>query len=251
VCPKCSKQLRQIGRDYEKPTGLYRCRACAAVSSDTKVVATCLSCRTRCKPEETHERVFHAYELTPQADEAVAAGNLGGFDLAAVLRDSGNGLYAKSFLVYEIKREMARFRRYGAPCSLIMTRLANLAEVRLRAPERTGEYIQALSRAVTQDLRDLDLTAVWGGDTLATLLPMTDAEGATVVAARVEKAARACADTFELDLPAVGVARATAATGVDTIEALLRACDETLGGDSAAAGTDQFVVLDDDTAQFS
>ncbi|HYE05571.1 MAG TPA: diguanylate cyclase [Planctomycetota bacterium] len=246
ICPKCVKPLRQIGRDYEKPANLFRCRACAAVTSDTRVVATCLNCRGQCKPEETRERLIHAYELTPLADEAIAAGNLGGFDLASVLRDSGNGLYARSFVVYELTRELARFRRYAAACSLVMTRLTGLSEIRMRRPERTADYIQALARAVTQELRDLDLTAVWSGDTLATLLPMTDAAGAAVVATRIESAARRCSAAFELDLVGVTVSRASAGPGLDNTEAMVRACNENLSADGTSI-VDQFVILDDET----
>ncbi len=195
VCPKCHKRLHQIGRDYEKPTGCYRCRACAFIATETRVQARCLSCQAELAPEQTVERLVYAYDLTPQADEAVAANDLGGQDMATVLRNHHTGLYARSFFLFSLQRELDRLRRYAAPLSLVLVRSTRLADMRSESQVRYSEHVQAMWKAATTGLRTLDIPCVWSEGVLALMLPGTALAGAEVVCQRI-------ATTFNSSAPA-------------------------------------------------
>src|SRR5208283_6045339 len=96
-----------------------------------------------------------------------------GVDLAVVLRNRATGFYSKPYFMHEIAREMNRFKRYRSPFSLLMVRLNNIDDVRIRQPARINEYISSIFTAISHDLRTLDLTCVWGSDLLAVMLPET------------------------------------------------------------------------------
>jgi len=188
VCPKCRKTLRQIGRDYEKPTGCYRCRACSFIATETRVHASCQSCQARSTPDQVSEVLLHSYELTAKADEVVRAKDLGGHHMASVLRNRETGLYAKSFFLYTLQRELDRRRRYATPVALVAVRAGFLAALRLTSLERYGDEVAAVWKAATGGLRNLDVPCVWEEGVLAILLPGTPLAGAEVVARRIEQA---------------------------------------------------------------
>jgi len=205
VCPKCHKLLRQIGMDYEKPTASARCNACTFIFSDPRIEAQCLDCEARVDPAQTREQLVHAYDLAQSAEEAVAANQVVGVDLAAMVRNRATGIHARSYFLHEAEREIARFKRYRQPVSLLVVRLNNLAEVRRRSGARAGDYLTAIFSAVCSFLRDLDLTCVWGGDQLAVMLPATPLDGAQVVASRMIERAEQADHVIELGQPDLSI----------------------------------------------
>ena len=185
VCPKCTKTLHQIGRDYEKPSGCYICRSCSFISAETSIQARCLACQAVTTPEQTVERLAYAYALTPKADEVVAANDIGGHGMAAVLRNNQTGLYAKSFFLFSLQREIDRLRRYTTPLSLVVVRSNRLDDLRNEDAAAYQAYVQAMWQAATAGLRTLDIPCVWGEGVLALMLPGTPLAGAEVVCQRI------------------------------------------------------------------
>ncbi len=201
VCPKCRKQLRQIGLDYEKPAMNARCVACAHVFSDSRIEVQCQSCMHLCPPDKTLERTIYSYELTAPAEDAVVSNQVIAVDLGSVLKNQNTGLYAKQYFVHELGREMARFTRYRIPSSLLLMRLNNLHEVQTRHPDRAVEYISSIFSIVAKHLRTLDLSCVWSQNMLAVLLPATPLEGAQIVADRMFQRCEEIDHILDLDQP--------------------------------------------------
>jgi GGDEF domain-containing protein len=185
VCPGCGQELRPDGHDHELQAAACLCHACAAIAAEPAVQAVCRHCGQLTPPEDTVEHVVYAYELTPLADEAVAGNRLSGVDLAVVLRDRPHGFYAKPYFLHEVTRELARFRRYRSPFSLLVVRLNHLAPIRANQPARVAAYLDHLFTSIGRDLRNLDLICVWGADLLAVLLPETGLDGAQALAKRM------------------------------------------------------------------
>ncbi|MBA3710660.1 MAG: hypothetical protein H0W83_17785 [Planctomycetes bacterium] len=186
VCPKCDEAMLTTGRDYEPLAGYHRCRTCGAVADKTATLVRCLDCGHASAPERTRELVLHEYELTAQAEEAVAAGTIGGFSLAVALRNFHASLHSRSYFLNELKREATRHRSYGIPASLVLVRLEGLDQAN-RSDERTfAAAAEGAWRAVMAILRKLDTACVWSEDVLAVLLPGTPADGARLVLQRLE-----------------------------------------------------------------
>ena len=195
ICPKCRVVLHQIGRDYEKPTGCYRCQSCAFISTETRITARCLACQTQIPPEETVERLIYAYTLTAKADGAAESGDLAGLGMASVLRNHTTGLFAKSFFLFSLHRELERRRRYATAVSLVMVRSTRLEAVRRDGPDGYSNYVQVMWKAATEGLRTLDVPCVYDEGVLAIMLPATALAGAEVVAKRITEQFRAAQPT--------------------------------------------------------
>lgn len=70
TCPKCRQQLRNYGKDYDKPGQAMICGACAKFTSEPEVGFICMDCSAKCTGDEAQVVDVHSYALT---DAAVAA----------------------------------------------------------------------------------------------------------------------------------------------------------------------------------
>lgn len=64
VCPKCQRQLRNYGKDYDRPGEAYTCNTCEATSSELEVGFVCLDCNARMDGEAIQQVDLYSYLLT-------------------------------------------------------------------------------------------------------------------------------------------------------------------------------------------
>ena len=95
-----------------------------------------------------------------------------------VIYDRETGLYADWYFRLRLQEELARSRRFGHPCALM------LAESTRGRLGREGE--QALFQAITKTFRGTDLVAHMGSLRFAVLLSNTAPEGAQLARDRLE-----------------------------------------------------------------
>ncbi|GET28247.1 hypothetical protein SD074_04490 [Prolixibacter sp. SD074] len=74
VCPKCNRQLRHIGVDYDKPSVIYRCHDCRHEFQEPDITALCLNCKTLTPVENLKEIVLDKYVLTDLGRDAARTG---------------------------------------------------------------------------------------------------------------------------------------------------------------------------------
>lgn len=81
VCPKCQQQLRNYGKDYDKPGHQMQCGDCGGLTSEPNVGFVCLDCNARMDGEAIKSFDVFSYELTDQAIELLTdAGRAPQFD---------------------------------------------------------------------------------------------------------------------------------------------------------------------------
>ena len=64
ACPKCDKNLRHIGIDYDKPSSIYSCNTCNHEFQNANMKALCLDCETENKLDELLEKTIGSYTIT-------------------------------------------------------------------------------------------------------------------------------------------------------------------------------------------
>ncbi len=101
-------------------------------------------------------------------------------------RDPGSGLLTERTFREEMRREFARFQRGGLPATIAWISIQEMESVRARlggvAGSRAMRDSVSRTRAV---LRDLDLVAGIGIDTIWVLMPETDADHASPILRRL------------------------------------------------------------------
>lgn len=74
ICPKCHKQLRHVGIDYDRPAALYFCRNCGKsfLHPDTK--ALCTNCGTISDVQDLYPHDVHEIEITQDGIRVLTKG---------------------------------------------------------------------------------------------------------------------------------------------------------------------------------
>ena len=184
-CPKCQRELHQLGQDFERPNETYVCNECSHTCEDPALEAQCLSCGNIVPSSDLELVRIHSYRPTQLATRAIELGRLTGLDLAELMVDADLKLDARDFLVLEARREVARLARNGGVLSAarlwfeadgqpyeIFRRWSNLDRAQL------GQVLATLRAP-------LDLVARMDACSLGVLLPGADAAGAEIVRQRL------------------------------------------------------------------
>jgi len=64
VCPKCDKELRHIGIDYDKPSEIFECRACGHKAQEPHMKAHCVDCHEENELEYLKTKHINRYRMT-------------------------------------------------------------------------------------------------------------------------------------------------------------------------------------------
>ena len=70
VCPKCKKQLRHIGVDYDRPANMYTCNKCGSTFMQSRMRVICSNCGTETEPDKLKPVDVSEYSLTRRGIEA-------------------------------------------------------------------------------------------------------------------------------------------------------------------------------------
>lgn len=73
-CPKCSKKLKHIGVDYDKPSVLHECKNCDNRFQDFNVKAKCMNCTFDNPVEQLVNKEIYEYLLTKKGENYAVQG---------------------------------------------------------------------------------------------------------------------------------------------------------------------------------
>ncbi|MGE3540441.1 MAG: diguanylate cyclase [Candidatus Tectimicrobiota bacterium] len=205
VCPKCSRELRHIGVDYERPTSTYACAVCQHVFHEPKISCLSLPCGQVFGVERALTRTIYTYRLTPRGALAVTRGRLEDASPAGALIVGDLAVYTWRFLEERLAQELRHIQRYRRPGSLLLLCPDHLqAYATHTGVAAAAALFHSMTQVIKETLRDCDIPALYGEHTLAILLPDTSVEGAYTAAERLRQ--RVLALTVEAPGPRVTLA---------------------------------------------
>ena len=147
--------------------------------------------------------------------------------------DAKTGLFNSRHFNVELASELRRANRFDRPVSVLMADLDLLRDINNSHGHLAGDAVlRAVAETLSDELRDYDTAARFGGEEFTILLPETGREGAVAIAERI----RAGVAAREISLaPRPGTVGATISIGVATFpddaatrEELLDAADTAL-----------------------
>ena len=71
ICPKCSKRLRHIGIDFDKPSAVHHCNDCHHDFQECNMEALCIDCGDTNELGYLKERVVKNYILTEKGEKLI------------------------------------------------------------------------------------------------------------------------------------------------------------------------------------
>ncbi len=103
--------------------------------------------------------------------------------------DHLTGLYNRGYWELRLIQEFKRFDRYEQPSTLIMMDIDHFKKVNDTYGHTVGDdVIRQVSKALKEQVRDLDIPGRYGGEEFGVIMTGTDAKGAAIFAERL----RAC-----------------------------------------------------------
>ena len=173
VCPKCSRYLKHIGVDYDKPSVMYNCMNCDHSFQDPLVKAKCYNCGSDTRVEHLTKSALKAYRMT-ELGEDVAMGKitvrLKGFDELSEIMDM-------SYFRKILQQEIDRIEGAELDTSIARLRFTNLPELFREVGESMQkDLVRELYEVITENIPASDLVVF--NDMVTVLMLFTDKDTA-------------------------------------------------------------------------
>ena len=101
--------------------------------------------------------------------------------------DSLSGLYNQRYFKEMLSKTVSRAVRYPEKISLILLDLDNFKKINDDYGHLAGDkIISAVGKTILETIREIDISARYGGDEFAILLPNTDSKGSITLAEKIK-----------------------------------------------------------------
>lgn len=187
ICPKCRRELRHFGVDYDKPGSAIVCGACGGVEGEPTANFLCLDCAQVTPTSDAASLDWHHYDLTEAGVEALQRHRIPLLDISAYLEGSRRSFAPHDFMVL-VAEGMRVAGRYGRPFAVARIAIGNLES--LMKSTSIAEIDTAFRRLVdfvADSVRDSDFVCADGAHGVLIGLPETSAAEADKALQRLEK----------------------------------------------------------------
>jgi len=183
VCPKCRKELRHYGVDYDKPGRVICCNSCGETMTEPEVALLCLDCHRCTSGDHAALRDWYHYDLLPDGMTAVNSGQL---STAGSPGDWRRGRTLRDFRLL-VSHSLSVAERTGRPLSAVRLTV-DVADLANKIGRREVETVCELLRdVVVQNIREYDIVVAYSG-TVLVCMPETEEATAKVAVDRIQRA---------------------------------------------------------------
>jgi hypothetical protein len=196
ICPKCRRELRHFGLDYDKPGDVTVCGACGHTSAETSVYGRCLSCHAAFPARDAPKLRIFDYTLTGAGMHAVLSGQARMFDPARLLEENLPLMPLDTLIL--MARKFAALGNRTVVDTLLMTVFLERA---IAESQTIGAEIRLLVKIgveLVKLIRETD-TAAYDRGNLYLLMPAASRADAEAVQARMMNALRPVFDAAILE----------------------------------------------------
>ena len=185
VCPKCQKELRHYGVDYDRPDDHHVCKACGETTPDPEVGFVCIDCGQHTPGDaiQTIDR-FH-YALNSDGIQALNTGILPNTAITSFVRTLHTYYTVREFQALS-QHQFKVANRYERAISGGLITIENLEALREELGSHTlSKSFLLFSEIISQNLRETDLLTSKDRD-IYLVLPETPVEHTEALMARLE-----------------------------------------------------------------
>jgi hypothetical protein len=213
VCPKCRRELRHYGVDYDKPGTVMVCRGCNQANSEPAVCFACLDCIHVMPAREARTLDWYHYELTEEGLQALRESRIPRFNFGAHLSGHPRAFVLRDFRL--LARECVRVaRRYKRPFAIGTLSFSNASTLRHHhGPTKADQGFRRALDAIVEALREADFIGAEGGQTVFIGFPETTEKDAHRILDRLSARIK--------EVTGLPIALAVAVAGEDADDLLL------------------------------
>ncbi len=169
VCPKCDRELRHIGIDYDKPSEISHCRSCGHESQETTMKASCIDCGTVNELQYLQTRPIKEYQMTAFGKD-LAIGGFKKFDPqeVPVKQDQRIQTYEVWSILYRHELQRAQLRKINSFLGVLRLKEAVLSHLDQTTREK---IMQESLLTISHYIRPVDSVTAKNLNTFLILLP--------------------------------------------------------------------------------
>lgn len=183
TCPKCNKNLRHIGVDYDKPSVIHHCNQCKADFQDLFVQAKCICCGTDNEVQYLVPKKLKKYEIMKKGKLAAISGILSSESQKPII----DGSLRLDVFKIMLKHELEKVKYYNESKLLLAgISILNLFDLRQRLGRHSHETLsKEIMREVKNSLNPIDLICMDQDDTIYISMLHTDLKRANEILEKI------------------------------------------------------------------
>lgn len=153
TCPKCERELKHIGVDYDKPSAILTCNRCDHIFQDPVVKAKCNICETDSNVENLVKLKLKSYQLTNLGRNA-ALGNVM-IDIEEL--DDMVDIIDKSYFNRLLSKEIERMKHIQIKSSIAYITLDNISDLYQQiGSQNSHKLMKELLDLINSEIRRTD-----------------------------------------------------------------------------------------------
>jgi len=178
ICPKCNKELKALGVDFDRPATVCKCNNCGYTAQDPDVKTICFNCGKETYPENLILKTIKTYTLTALGENVAIYGteNLFSIDLKKNIEILPYDTFSTM-----LKFEINRCNRYEIQSSILAFQIVNINDFYEKLGDKTQELFGEISHIIRTATRKSDVLSLLHEGLVLMLLPHTSDKGACMV----------------------------------------------------------------------
>ncbi len=168
-CPKCDKNLRHIGIDYDKPSTIYSCNSCSHEFQNPGMLSLCMDCSTENKLEELLQKSIGSYAITQAGEQLLFDRNTGG---ERVVYNEGIGNINKELFKIIVNQEIKRIKESKGNSVFANVKFQS-NQLQLLNSRSKNALMKEIGEVIKSYLKDSDILSAESYNNYYVLLPET------------------------------------------------------------------------------
>lgn len=185
ICPKCDKELKHIGVDYDKPSVISHCNHCSADFQEAEVLTECFNCHSTAAPEDQINREIKSYRATAIGMNAAIFGL---DNLFTQIISSKVKFFSETQFRQFLEVEVERIKRYQvSTSSLGLIKFVDIEKIYLQQGDKSTQFFEELSTIFKSILRLSDVISTQDQSLFMIIFTETSADNALIAMNRIIK----------------------------------------------------------------
>jgi hypothetical protein len=168
-CPKCSKTLKHIGIDYDKPSVLHICKNCNHRFQDFNVRAKCMSCTQDNPVEQLVSKEIFSYTITKKGEDVALRG------YSSTPKDIEEIIGTVKFDTYKtvVKYEVERIRQTEGSSNIVAINIVNAGQFYAKVGSNGQQaFLRDIVAEIRSSIRSSDMITFYSSEII--LITMND-----------------------------------------------------------------------------
>lgn len=188
VCPKCHKELRHIGVDYDKPGKIYISNTTQEKFTEPDIYCQCRNCQKFFDVDDAVRQDICSFMPTDRAREIVERGMFVEYREEQASLDPESNVYTLRHFRNIFGEEVKRSETFNRPLSLVLADITNFDKVLQDKGEVVAKrMLNDLIQNIKESLSSVDVPARYDTNSIISLLLEANKERARQVVAALKQ----------------------------------------------------------------